>query len=155
SKDALQLLGATIQTLCGIPLLEADLPKRKSVKKKVSEPVSGTTRPSVRPVCDPHKALDQLIGLSNVKAKIRELASFAKVNAARVQAGLPGQPLALHAQFIGNPGTGKTTVARLLGDIYADIGVLGKGHLIGVGRSGLVPNYVGQTATKTGEVIES
>ncbi len=98
--------------------------------------------------------LDGLCGLEKVKEDVRSLINLVKVRKLRQQEGLPVPPLSLHLVFLGNPGTGKTTVARLLARIYHAIGVLSKGQLVEVDRSGLVAGFVGQTALKTQEVIQ-
>ena len=98
--------------------------------------------------------LDGLCGLDKVKADVKSLINLVKVRRLRQEHGLPVPPMSLHLVFMGNPGTGKTTVARLLARIYHAIGVLSKGQLVEVDRSGLVAGFVGQTALKTGEVIQ-
>ena len=99
--------------------------------------------------------LDDLVGLDIVKKDVKSLINLIKVRKLREENGLPNSAMSLHMVFLGNPGTGKTTVARLLSGIYAAIGVLSKGQLVEVDRSGLVAGYVGQTALKTQEVIQS
>ena len=103
---------------------------------------------------DPMESLDKLIGLTTIKADVKELTAFVKVQKARKDQGLKSVPVSLHLVFTGNPGTGKTTVARIIASIYKQIGVLSKGQLIEVDRSGLVAGYVGQTALKTQEQIK-
>ena len=98
--------------------------------------------------------LDGLCGLEKVKADVKSLINLVKVRRLRQEHGLPVPPMSLHLVFLGNPGTGKTTVARLLARIYKSIGVLSKGQLVEVDRSGLVAGFVGQTALKTSEVVE-
>lgn len=99
--------------------------------------------------------LEELVGLVDVKKDVKNLINLVKVRKLREENGLPVPEMSLHMVFMGNPGTGKTTVARLVSGLYASIGVLSKGQLVEVDRSGLVAGYVGQTALKTQEVIKS
>ncbi len=98
--------------------------------------------------------LSELTGLENVKKSVEKLVSSLKVAKLRKERGLHVIPKNLHSVFMGNPGTGKTTIARLLSKIYKEMGILEKGHLIEVDRTGLVAGYVGQTAAKTESVIK-
>lgn len=98
--------------------------------------------------------LDALVGLDKIKANVKSLINLVKVRKLREENDLPTPPMSLHLVFMGNPGTGKTTVARLIAQLYFAIGVLSKGQLVEVDRSGLVAGFVGQTAIKTGEVIQ-
>ncbi|WP_428305223.1 AAA family ATPase [Lacipirellula sp.] len=98
--------------------------------------------------------LDKLIGLAQIKEEVRTLANFLKVQAKRTEAGLPTTELTLHMVFNGNPGTGKTTVARIVGNIFGAMGILKKGHLIETDRSGMVAEYAGQTGPKSHKKID-
>lgn len=98
--------------------------------------------------------LEGLIGLYSVKKEIESLRNLIKIQAMRVQQGLPNTNMSYHMVFTGNPGTGKTTVARIVAGIYKEIGILKKGHLVETDRSGLVAEYVGQTAPKTNAKID-
>ena len=102
---------------------------------------------------DPMEELQKLIGLDEIKKDVEELISLVKVQKLRGERGMKTVPVSLHLVFTGNPGTGKTTVARILARLYKQIGVLEGGQLIETDRSGLVAGYVGQTAIKTREMI--
>ena len=106
------------------------------------------------PEIDPMEQLNALIGLQSIKHDVKELTDFARIQKMRKDAGMKSVPVSLHLVFSGNPGTGKTTVARILGKLYKKIGILSGGQLVEVDRSGLVAGYVGQTAIKTQEQIK-
>lgn len=102
-----------------------------------------------------YEELNSLVGLKSVKQDLTNLINLIKVKKIREERGMKQPDINLHLVFSGNPGTGKTTVARLLAKIYKQLGVVSEGQLIEVDRSNLVAGYVGQTATKTMEVIDS
>ncbi|MCT2536384.1 AAA family ATPase [Aquibacillus koreensis] len=101
----------------------------------------------------PMQQLENLIGLSNIKQEVRKLSSFVRVQQQRKKQGFPPVPVQLHAVFSGNPGTGKTTVAKIYSQILKECGLLKRGHFILASRSDLVAGYVGQTAIKTKQKV--
>ncbi|MBR4662844.1 MAG: AAA family ATPase [Lentisphaeria bacterium] len=127
-----------------------------------TEKVPVTSDSGSRPKTPPKRTLEQalaeldsMIGLREVKAEIHKLVDYTKIVQARKAQGLKVPSISYHCVFTGNPGTGKTTVARILGDIYRELGILKSGHLVETDRSGLVGSYVGQTAIKTNKLIDS
>ena len=130
-----------------------ELPDAESADTLAAE-TEKETEESQEPEEDPMETLDGLIGLTTIKRDVRELMDFVSVQKMRNEEGLKSVPVSLHLVFTGNPGTGKTTVARIIGKLYKNIGVLSKGQLIEVDRSGLVAGYVGQTALKTQDKIQ-
>ena len=138
-----------------LPDMQKDKPKDKPAEKDAPR-ASSTSTVETKPVTydEALAELDALVGLESVKAEVKKLASFVKVCEDRRKAGLKVPPMSYHMVFTGNPGTGKTTVARIMAKIFRSLGVLKKGHLVETDRSGLVAGYVGQTAEKTNEIID-
>lgn len=135
------------------PLVNFDQPT-------VAQPeAAAEAAPAEEPIAPPESVedllaqLDALCGLDEIKKEVRSLINLVKVRKLREEHGLSVPPMSLHLVFLGNPGTGKTTVARLLAKLYHSIGVLSKGQLVETDRSGLVAGYVGQTALKAQEVV--
>ena len=126
---------------------------------EISTDSSGKHEARVEPtpqerLADALKSLDELIGLDVVKSEVKSLANFLQIQRQRRELGLPETTVSLHMVFTGNPGTGKTTVARIVGRIFGAMGILQKGHVVETDRSGLVARYAGQTAVKTGKKID-
>jgi Cdc6-like AAA superfamily ATPase len=132
----------------------ADLPREDAAVDRDRAPKPGTamTEDDLEAI---KAELTSLVGLEAVKRDFLSLANLLHIRQVRSRAGLPNEAMSLHLVFTGNPGTGKTTVARLLARAYRALGVLRKGHLVEVDRSGLVGGYVGSTALKTKEVAKS
>lgn len=154
----------TVHSSAGVPKLNALTTVANKSAGKADAVTPATTEPtSVEevPVIEQEESLDELlaqldalIGLSGVKQEVKSLINLLKMKQIRDARGLKTPNVSKHLVFLGNPGTGKTTVARLLAKIYMQLGVLEKGQLVEVDRGGLVAGYVGQTAIKTQERID-
>ena len=127
-------------------------PDKKSRKKKTPGEKKDEEEKTLEELLE---ELNNLIGLEEVKYDVTSLINLVRIREIREKMGLDMPPISLHLVFSGNPGTGKTTVARLLAAIYHKVGILSKGQLVEVDRSGLVAGYVGQTALKVREVMRS
>ena len=132
-----------------------DSPKKEKADSVASDSGQKPAAPPKRTLEQAMAELDSMIGLRDVKAEIHKLVDYTKIMQARKKQGLKIPSLSYHCVFTGNPGTGKTTVARILGDIYRELGILKSGHLVETDRSGLVGRYVGETAIKTNKLIDS
>ena len=133
---------------------EKNTPPTADAKPGGSVPDKDEELPPPEKIEDLLAELDSYIGLKVVKDEVHDLINMVQVYKLREQHGLPTTDMSLHMVFTGNPGTGKTMMARMMARIYRSLGILSKGQLVEVDRSGLVAGYVGQTALKTQKVIE-
>ena len=134
----------------------------KPPETKASDGGDGGKAPEKEEELPPKESMQELekelagyIGLAAVKKEVENLINMAMVYQMRREHGLPNTDMSLHMVFSGNPGTGKTMIARFMARVYHSLGILSKGQLVEVDRSGLVAGYIGQTAIKTAKVLES
>lgn len=128
-------------------------PEPVSVSEAEPQP-NGKSVPSQGPFAEIMKELDQMVGLDNVKELVYEIYALLQIGQYRTDAGLAHPQQVYHMVFKGNPGTGKTTVARIIAKLFHAMGLLQKGHLVEVERADLVGEYIGHTALKTRELIK-
>jgi AAA+ superfamily predicted ATPase len=124
-------------------------------KKENSNLHPARNSPAKRDINEVLEDLDALVGLSSVKKRVKELVNMQKVNRLREKKSLPPLGAGLNLVFTGEPGTGKTSVARIVAEVYSSLGLLERGHLVEAARQDLVGVFLGQTATKTAELVES
>lgn len=143
-----QCLAKLLQTPTPKPV---DKPKRQVRQEEA--PIIEESITEEQPI-DPYKELECLVGLGSVKEEVITFANFVKVQQARRANGMRTSPVSYHCIFTGNPGTGKTTIARIMAAIYKDLGIIKGGQLIETDRSGLVGEFIGSTALKTNKIID-
>lgn len=151
-KHSLYPAGTTATTI-GAHVEDARTTATTTGKQTATDEIEAVEDEPARPLEELLAELDTLVGLARVKADVRQLINFLKVQQMREAQGLKLSPVSRHLVFYGNPGTGKTTIARLLAQVYRTLKILSRGHLVETDRAGLVAGFVGQTALKVKELV--
>jgi AAA+ superfamily predicted ATPase len=153
-KDASLKSGDMVGAAVAVPAPGRAAAKSTAAATKKRGAAEAPAKPREEILAEAMRELDELIGLATVKKELCDLAHFLKVQQERRALGLQTNNVTLHMLFYGNPGTGKTTIARIVGGILGGLGILGKGHTVETDRSGLVAKYTGQTGPKVNAVID-
>ncbi len=151
--EALEAFRAMLRGAIPPPAARSAAPVTQAEAETTKAPAAEELPPA-RPIDELLAELDELIGLEPVKAEVKLVTALLRVSRLRAERGLPVTEGSRHLVFVGNPGTGKTTVARLLAEIYRTLKVVERGHLVETDRSGLVAGFVGQTALRVREVFD-